>query len=596
LTPFLRHVAVAPFSLASVRADFEDDYNFQRQNVDENDMDALHRMMELGSIVTHGILAPVLASLWKQGYPVSADEFFARTSWDRRTNLNMTNAQRISASIEKMGPTYVKFGQALSSRGRDIVPPILADALSKLQDSMEITFNTTTAKSIIQSELEKKGVDPECMQELVSNLSLQPVASASIGQVYKSKLHDQDVAVKIQRPKIRDIVERDAILLRKVAHWIEGLNNGKLVATKLVDAIEEFMSRVTEELDFENEANNMLRFANLYSHRRGTCDNVKVVVPEVYMDYCTDHMLVMEWIEGTKLTDVEEDADSFAENLKVLESGITSTLTQLLEVGVMHADPHAGNLVKVITEDGTPMLGYLDFGMVSTVDDSVRDALVCAVAQLVFCRNVEAVAERFVGLQLLPESVMQDPAKKAALVLSLEKLLDEALVFPEASKGTAVPTLRFDSVLGGLSMLVAKFEFQLPPYFINNARALATLEGTYRRLYPEFNSMTAVYPFALNRLFNNPSGSEIVEEMLMDLVRDPETGLVTFHRLDQLLSDSALLSDKSKSRVLRDIMRTRGGRNMMRKIVTRMMLDRVRFNRRRKGPRKPRRKSRYFKL
>jgi len=216
------------------------------------------------------------------------------------------------------------------------------------------------------------------------------------------------------------------------------------------------------------------------------------------------------------------------------------------------------------------MLGYLDYGMVSTIPDQVRDGLVCAVVQMVFARNTEAVALLFVELRLLKQETLDDPTQRAALIAALDNLLMEAFDFPDeddASDGTAIPTLRFDSVLGGLTLLVAKFEFQLPPYFINNARALATLEGLTRKLDPNYNSMKDIYPVALRRLFNNPTGSPVVEECLLNLARDPVTGVATTKRVAQLLRESALYSGKTRRRVVRDILKTAGGRRMSRKIV-----------------------------
>lgn len=259
-----------------------------------------------------------------------------------------------------------------------------------------------------------------------------------------------------------------------------------------------------------------------------------------------------------------------AENLAILESASAATLAQLFDVGVLHADPHSGNLLKVRMDDGSGkvMLGYLDYGMVSTIPEQVRDALVCAVAQMVFAKNTEAVALLFAELQMLKQEKLDDPIERKALIEALDNLLNDVFDFPDAAAedGTKVPTLKFDSLLGGLSLLVARFEFELPPYFINNARALATLEGLTRKLDPNYNSMKDIYPVALRRLFNNPSGNPVVEKTLLDLARDPVTKVATVARVMQLIDQIACLSGNKRRRVVKDILKTKGGRRMVRKI------------------------------
>jgi len=271
------------------------------------------------------------------------------------------------------------------------------------------------------------------------------------------------VAVKVRRPGIRQVVEDDAALLRALAAWAEsvpGPDGGKLIRTDLVDAVEEFFARLVEELDYRREAENAAEFGALYG-ATGTVEKpaggyVRVVVPEILKEYSTENVLVMEWLEGTKLTDVrpsgDERPDPFLaeENLALVKVAIDATLCQLFLVGVLHADPHAGNLLKIRRNDEVA-LGYLDFGMVSTVPPSVRSGLVCSVAQLVFARDVGAVAALFGELDLLPESVLLDDAERSALETALRRVLDRALVYPppDATGDTPVPVLKFDKLLDG---------------------------------------------------------------------------------------------------------------------------------------------------
>ena len=524
----------------------------------------LLRAMEIGGVVVGELLAPLLASLFEDGIPDNWEDFWAHQSG------KFTNAQRATRALEELGPTYVKFGQALASRP-DVIPKSLADGLSTLQDDMQ-PFDTDAAKDIIRAELNAT-LDATTLNKFLDSLSDEPIAAASVGQVYKGCLPSGGgtipVAVKVQRPGIRTVVERDAALLGSVAAWIESLpspTGGRLVATQLVDAVDEFMSRIFEELDYRNEAANAETFAGLYSYRKGSCKNVKVVVPEIIPELCTDDVLVMEWLDGTKLTEINKmSTKEISENLALIETGIQCTLSQLLDTGVLHADPHGGNLLRIELPDG-PRLGYLDFGLLSTVPTRVRDGLVCAVAQLVFAKDVEAVAKLFGELSLLPQEVLLDPTERAALTEALEKTMAEALVYPDDDSldenQTQIPKLKFDKLLDALARLVPRFRFELPPYFINNARALSTLEGIARSLNPSFNVLQVMYPYCLNRLLTNPTKSPVVDDTLQSLIRSPASGRVDRGRVSKILADSAVLTGYRQRRVLWDILRTSAGRKL----------------------------------
>lgn len=228
-----------------------------------------------------------------------------------------------------------------------------------------------------------------------------------------------------------------------------------------------------------------------------------------------------------------------------------------------------------------PQLGYLDFGMMSTVDSSVRDALVCSVVLLVFARDVERVANLFGELQLLPDDVVNNPQEMKLLEQSLDKTFVEVLIYPDQESqvgdagSTQIPSLRFDKLLDALTRLVPRFRFDLPPYFINNARALSTLEGIARSLDPTFSVLQVVYPYALNRLLRNPSGSSVVDDTLQRLIRSPVTGRIDRSQVGKLLDDAALITGFKRRKVLFDILKTRGGLRLTRMIVTESIEQRL---------------------
>ena len=231
---------------------------------------------------------------------------------------------------------------------------------------------------------------------------------------------------------------------------------------------------------------------------------------------------------------------------------------------------------KASSKDISPTLAYLDFGLLATIPATVRDGLVCSVASLVFAKDVEAVANLFGELDLLPNEVISNPLERKALTDALTKTMEEVLQYPQGeslhalqNKGlarqdkTTVPSLEFDKLLDGLTRLVPRFKFRLPPYFINNARALGTLEGIARGLDPEFNCLKLMYPYALYRLLQNPTGSPVVERTLQNLIRSPETGRIDGEKIAKLLRDSAMFTGYSRRKVLIDILKTKGGKKLI---------------------------------
>jgi len=275
-------------------------------------------------------MGPIGSTLLKTGLPRNEEQ------WDDFWSQEDL-ADRVTLALEEMGPTAVKFGQSLSARP-DIIPRRLATSLSTLQDQMQ-PFDTQIAKRILREEVSR--MNPNECEHILSTLS-DPVAAASIGCVYSARLSDQrKVAIKIQRPGITQVVEQDAELLLNVARLLEGLqtNDGRrLVQTDLTGAVTEFMTRLREELDYRNEAQNLETFAALYSHRRNftasTSSKIKVVVPEVYRKLCSKNVLVMEWIDSAPLVDLETE-ESRKESYELILQGIDCTFSQLLETGVM---------------------------------------------------------------------------------------------------------------------------------------------------------------------------------------------------------------------------------------------------------------------
>ena len=534
----------------------------------------------------------------------------------------LSNAQRVAQGLPALGPTFVKLGQALATRP-DLLHVPLAEALANLHDNIS-PFDNRTAKRIIRRDMEalvqrnlrdqennpqqltatkeKKKLYLSTSSErraFLDSLSEEPVAAASIAQVYQGLLPGYGpVAVKVQRPGIRRKVESDATLFHSAATWLEKLKwphgtplHGQQVfgATQFVRTVDEFTARVFDDLDFRREVQNMQRFKDLYgtqhvnhlasSQTRGSSP-VQVVVPEHIPELCSNRVIVMEWIEGTKLTDVSVDDKNggdgsvekqqlVEENLAIVKTAIECTLSQLMEDLILHGDPHAGNLLKIKTIDGQIKLGYLDFGVVSSVPHRFRDGIVCAVVQLVFGRNLDAIADLCVDLELLPREKLVNPEERSKFVNDLQRVLDKMLVWPKDEKGrsTAVPKLRpFADGLASISTLIARYEFTVPPYFLNNARCLATLEGIGLKLDPDFNILRVIYPYSINQLMTNPQVSRKTEQTFLEICRSPDNQLVELSRAQALLNDWSILTGYPKRKICWDLVTSEGGRRVSRAI------------------------------
>lgn len=256
------------------------------------------------------------------------------------------------------------------------------------------------------------------------------------------------------------------------------------------------------------------------------------------------------------------------------------TLSQLLTVGLIHADPHEANLLKVRSGvDGKPELGYLDFGLVNTVPQRFQEGIVCATCQLVFARNIHAVADLCVDLGLLPEDRLKDDNERNRFIHALEQALDDVLIWPKDHRGrsTAIPRVRFERALPSLSKIIAHFEFTIPPYFLNNARAIATLEGIGIKLDPDFNIVRVIYPFAINHLMRNPAVSIKTEETFLEICRSPRTKLFSHSRFMQLLNDWSLLTGFKKRKIYWDLITSVGTRRVITRIFRESLMKRIRF-------------------
>ena len=265
--------------------------------------------------------------------------------------------ERIRMAIEEMGPVHIKFGQMLSNR-KDILPEEFIIELQKLQDNVEVE------KIDVRKKLDLElGID---VNDYFSEIEENPMASASIGQVFRAKLKTgEKVVIKIQRENIRPVIEADLGIMKNLAKTLEKYYDD-LKRMNISEIVESFEKMLNEELSLNNELNNMLRFANNFKN------DSRIHVPVVYKTLSNDRILTMEMIEGFKITDAENIIKIGIETKKVARTGLDLYLTQFLKHGFFHADQHPGNIF--IKENG--QIVFIDFGAMGRLYPNERELLI----------------------------------------------------------------------------------------------------------------------------------------------------------------------------------------------------------------------------
>ncbi|MEL6158990.1 MAG: AarF/ABC1/UbiB kinase family protein [Cyanobacteria bacterium J06623_5] len=423
------------------------------------------------------------------------DHLFKRSeaNQDRR-------AIRLRQILTQLGPTFIKVGQALSTRP-DLIKPSFLDELIKLQDQLP-SFSSDVARQIIYNDL---GRTPE---EIYSFFPAEPVAAASLGQVYRARLYSgEEVAVKVQRPNLLPIICRDLYIMRWAASWIAPwlpLNLGH----DLTLIVDEFGSKLFEEIDYLNEGRNAEKFAANFQ------DEPLVKVPSIYWRYCSARVLTMEWINGFKLTDTDKVKAAGLATNDLVEIGVSSGLRQLLEFGFFHADPHPGNLFAM--EDGR--MAYIDFGMTDQLDQTTKETLVDSVVHLIN-RDYADLANDFVKLGFLMPDVDVRP-----LVPALETVFQDAI-------GASVGDFNFKSTTDKFSEVMYEYPFRVPAKFALIIRSLVTQEGLALSLDPNFKIVEIAYPYVARRLLT--AETPALRRRLIDVLF--KDGRFQWQRLENLL-------------------------------------------------------------
>lgn len=388
--------------------------------------------------------------------------------------LQAPRAQRLRLALEALGPIFVKFGQVLSTR-RDLLPQDLADELAKLQDRVP-PFPADVAVAVIEKQLHRP------IGELFACFEREPVASASVAQVHYAELHNgRRVAVKVLRPDILPVIESDLALLRILAVWVEKLfADGRRLRPR--EVVAEFDKYLHDELDLMFEA------ANASQLRRNFAGSDILLVPEVFYDYCAREVLVLEWMEGLPVSQVEALRSAGVDLPQLAKNGVEIFFTQVFQHGFFHADMHPGNIF--VTPQGQYIA--LDFGIVGTLSEFDKQYL--AINFLAFFnRDYLRVATAHIECGWVPADTRPE-----ALASAVRTVCEPFFNKPLAQ-------ISFGMVLMRLFDVSRRFNVEIQPQLVLLQKTLLNIEGLGRQLDPELDLWQTAKPF-LERWMNEQIG------------------------------------------------------------------------------------------
>jgi predicted unusual protein kinase regulating ubiquinone biosynthesis (AarF/ABC1/UbiB family) len=415
----------------------------------------------------------------------------------------------------KLGGLMIKLGQFLSSRA-DLLPEQALAVLSTLQDEVPAEPFSHVV-TVIEEELGKP------IDQIFSYVESKATAAASLGQVHKAVLAStsEEVAVKVQRPNIDQLVRMDLNSLKFVIRVITRfVNTGNFIDLKGV--YREFERTTYEEIDFITEAANCQRFKEMFK------DDQTIYIPEVYDEYTTRRLLVLEWIDGIKINDYDALETAGIDRLEVANRTVQAYFHQFFDEGFFHADPHPGNIfVKPGTPGNGPIIEFVDFGMVGSITSAMKKAMRDLFLSFL-TRDSETMVEALSNLRFIGKG-----ANTSALERGLSLLLDQfyGMTLGEARE------MDIPEVADEVGKLLYGQPFQIPAQFTFVGRAISTLVGVSTGLAPDFNFIDVAAPYARKFLgLNTDEIGRTIQQLLSQLLETMNTLLKMPRTIERILT------------------------------------------------------------
>ncbi len=461
---------------------------------------ARHRMEKAESLTRAAVYGERLYAvrMWfVHIFMLGLRRFFLGREADKAAN-QQRQAVWLKEKLIELGQTFVKIGQSMGTLP-DLLPLPFVIALGELQDSVP-PFPNEIAFARIEKDLGKK------INEAYAEFELEPVAAASLGQVYRARRHSgEEVAVKVQRPNLEAIIKGDLGILKKVARFAERfpqLNEN----ADWTGMLREFDVTIHEEMDYVAEGRN----ADTFREHFKNWSNIHV--PKIHWEATTPKVLTMEFIHGTKVTDLDEQARLGISPSKVNRLLIKTYLKQLLEDGFFHADPHPGNLL--VMADGR--LAFFDFGMVGRITPELQSKMIDAFFHVVG-KDPTGIADDLIALDFLKPGT--DPSVVRPVV---ERMFEFHL-------NLKLKEVNFKELTYDLADVMYDYPFRLPSNFTYIMRALMTLEGIGIITDPEFNFFETAKPYAKEFMLRR-EGRDFRKQFVNKLLGRDENGKIDWDR------------------------------------------------------------------
>ncbi|UQD53664.1 2-polyprenylphenol 6-hydroxylase [Bacillus methanolicus] len=371
---------------------------------------------------------------------------------------------RVRSCLQELGPTFIKMGQIASTR-RDLIPEYITQELEKLQDRVP-PFSFDQVRQIIEEEL------GESIETIFDEFHETPLAAASIGQVHYARLYSKEsVAVKIQRPNIRNVIETDLEILEDLARLME-LRMDWAKRYQLRDMIEEFAKSLRTELDYRTEGRNAEKIANQFT------GNSTIRIPKIYWDYSTKKVLTMEYIEGVRVNDLKKMGEKGYNRKVIAERLAQSFFHQILIEGFFHGDPHPGNVLVLPGE----VIALLDFGMMGRLNHDMKYQFASLVISLKR-GNTDGIIKVVSRMGLIPEDIDMELLRQ-----DIDDLKDKYYDVP-------LSQISIGEAINDLFTVAFHHRIRIPADLTILGKSLLTLEGVVESLDPEFSIMNVAEPF-----------------------------------------------------------------------------------------------------
>ena len=405
-------------------------------------------------------------------------------------NLKAPRGERLREALEQLGPIFVKFGQVLSTR-RDLLPFDIADELERLQDRVP-PFDPAIAVATIERAFRRP------LASVFETFEREPVASASIAQVHFATVKDRngvvrDVAVKVLRPGMLPVIEKDLALMRMMAGWVESLSaDGKRLKPR--EVVWEFDKYLHDELDLVREA------ANAAQLRRNMAGLNLVLIPEMLWDFCHPEVMVMERMNGVPISQIDRLVEAGVDLRQLARDGVTIFFTQVFRDGFFHADMHPGNIQVSLAPATFGRFISLDFGIVGTLTEHDKEYLAQNFTAF-FRRDYKRVAELHIESGWVPAGTRVDELE-AAVRTVCEPYFDRPL--KEISLGM---------VLMRLFQTSRRFRVEIQPQLVLLQKTLLNIEGLGRQLDPELDLWNTAKPFLETWMLEQVGPQKLIEEL-----------------------------------------------------------------------------------